>query len=248
VKVVAYAEDTLIGVGTKAVSYVPAPLKTRIETVYATAGQAVQDLATSIAASVSNVSAKLVTIKDVASNTLTRTWNRLPDSITTRASVVANFTTAKVSAIKEQLSVVADFSATKMIAAREQANGAWKYASEDPKARTTAKAIAGGVTAGGTTGFITGGAVGAVVGIIPALFTFGLSIPLGAAIGSGVGLGCGAAAGGAVGLASGAVYTNKAEMARSASMYTAYVKDQASHIQGRASAAMPTLRLRSSGA
>merc|ERR1711988_1452221 len=94
-----------------------------------------------------------------------------------------------------------------------------------------------------------GGTLGAVVGIIPAFFTFGASIPLGAAIGSGIGLGCGAAAGGAAGLVSGTAYANKAEMTRSVSRCKDYVKDQAAHIQDRASVSVSAVarKLRKSG-
>jgi hypothetical protein len=271
-KVVVYVEDTLTGAGTKVMSYVPTSVKARVETVCATASQvpvAVQNYAMRCAGSVkrqlantavsakmryeavvSNVFLKLEKIKGVANSTLTRTWHRLPDSIKTRGSTIAGFTSARATVVWGQALIIANLSAAKIIAAQEPANAAWKYVSEDPKARTTAKAVAGGATAGGTTGFFAGGAVGAIIGIIPSLFTFGLSIPLGAAIGSGIGFGCGATAGGAVGLASGAAYANKVEVARIASTYKAFVKDQASHIQGRASAAMPTvgLRLRSSGA
>ena len=91
--------------------------------------------------------------------------------------------------------------------------------------------------------------MGSIIGLIPAIFTFGLSIPLGAVMGGGIGLGCGAAAGGATGFASGAAYANRSEMTRSASMCKDYVKDQASHVQGRASVSISAVarRLRKSG-
>lgn len=175
--------------------------------------------------------ATLEATKVVAITTVAQAWDRVPGSVRARVTIITTSAAARAAALGER------------------ASSAWKYTSEDAKARTTAKAAAGGVATGGACGFVAGGTVGAVIGLIPALFTFGLSIPLGAVMGSGIGLGCGAAAGGAAGFASGAAYANRTEMTRSASMYKDYVKDQASHIQGKASVSMSEVarRLRRSG-
>lgn len=242
--------DTLISSGVKLVSYAPQSVKTRAETVYAKAGNlrvTVQDYSSTkanvLAQQLSHVAAssqaryaaiirrasaaiestaamaisKLEEVKAIAMTAMLRTWDRIPDGIKTRTSVIAHAAGVRATAV------------------RVRADATWKYVSEDPKARMSTKAAVGGAVSGGATGFFAGGAVGAVVGIIPAFFTFGLSIPLGAAVGSGIGLGCGAAAGGAAGLASGVGYANKAEMTRSVSRCKDYVKDQAAHIQDRAS-------------
>jgi len=230
----------------KVLAYAPQSVKTKAETVYVKAGDLrlmVQDYASTkanvvrqelagvaasaqsryaavmsrasavIEASVAVAYSKLQEVKSVAMTAMLRTWDLVPVGIKTRASVITHSAGVRATAI------------------RARADATWKYVSEDPKARMSAKAAAGGAATGGATGLVAGGTAGAVVGIIPAFFTFGLSIPLGAAIGSGIGLGCGAAAGGAAGLASGAAYANKAEMTRSvsSSAYRCkyYVKDQA---------------------
>jgi hypothetical protein len=258
------AHDTLVGAGTKVLSYLPAPIKTRIDTTYAKVGEvrvAIQHYVTKnanfltqqftnlavsaksrYAVMVSNVST-VIEVATVASRA------KLEQMKAVAHTTMMGTWDRVPRAIKTRVSNITISATAKATAIREWVGVTWKYTSEDPKALATATATAGGAVAGGTTGFITGGAVGGLIGIIPAVFTFGLSIPLGAAIGSGIGLGCGAAAGGAAGLASGAVYANKAEMTRHASRCKDYVKDQASQLQDTASVSMSavTRKLRRSG-
>jgi hypothetical protein len=251
------AHETLIGVGTKVLSYVPVAIKTRIDATYAKTGEvraAIQHYATGnanfftqqltsmvvaaksryaviVSTASTAIEVAIAHNKAISHNTMKWAWDRVPSVIQTRVSNITISATAQATAIGERV------------------DAALKYTSKDPKARATATATAGGAAAGGATGFIAGGTVGGLIGVIPAVFTFGLSIPLGAAIGSGIGLGCGAAAGGAAGLASGAAYANKAEMTRHASRCRGYVNDQASQLQNAASVSMSavTRKLRRSG-